>query len=233
MAVTTVASAFGADLAPQYTKAPMTAAPSWTGLYLGINAGGGLQNTIIDDKDCNLSCSSLSFSKAFATVGGTAGYNYQFGAGVIGLEGDINYSSYKTSLNDPSWNAPNGSLHSNKTNWFSTIRGRFGLAVSNVMVYGTAGVALVDRNSTGSASNGGCPSDCFTIKNTSVGIAAGGGAEYMLSNNWSMKAEYLYITTGTGRAHDGNPARVQSYNQYAATDSMQVGRLGINYRFGY
>ncbi len=224
-------SVLAADLAPQpYVKAPMAPLFSWTGFYLGANAGGGLQNSTIDDKDCNLSCSSLAFSKAFGTVGGTAGYNYQFGPGVIGIEGDINWSSFKDTLTDRDW----PSVHSVKTEWFSTVRGRFGLAVDRVLIYGTGGVAFVDRNATGNNILGTCSNSCFSVKETAVGVVGGVGAEYAFAGPWSVKAEYLYITTPTARARDLNVNRSTStYNQFAVTDTMQVLRLGVNYRFGY
>jgi outer membrane immunogenic protein len=175
----------------------------------------------------------LAFSRGFATVGGTSGYNYQFGAGVVGIEGDINWSNSKDTLSDPDWNQPNGAFHSTKSDWFSTVRGRFGLAVDRVLIYGTGGVAFVDRNVTGNDIAGICSSDCFSIKETAVGAVGGVGAEYALSGPWTMKAEYLYIVTPTARAHDLNPNRTASFNQFAATDSLQVVRLGLNYRFGY
>jgi outer membrane immunogenic protein len=228
-------SVLAADLAPQpYVKAPMAPVFSWTGFYLGGTIGGGIHNSTIDDKDCNLSCSSLAFSKAFGTVGGTAGYNYQFGPGVVGIEGDINWSSFKDSLADPNWDNPSGSFHSTKSEWFSTVRGRFGLAVDRVLIYGTGGVAFVDRNVTGNDIAGTCTRACFSIKETAVGAVGGVGAEYAFAGPWSIKAEYLYVMTPTARAQDLNTIRaLRSYNQYAVTDTMQVLRLGVNYRFGY
>jgi opacity protein-like surface antigen len=98
-----VAGASAADLgAHSYVKA-MAPVFSWSGFYVGANAGGGLQSTTIDDKESNLSSNSLAFSKGFATVGGTAGFNYQFGPGLVGIEGDINWSNFKDSLADPDW----------------------------------------------------------------------------------------------------------------------------------
>ncbi len=226
-------SVFAADLASRSQFKAVDPAYNWTGFYIGATAGGGLHNTTVDDKDCNLSCSSLAFSRGFATVGGTVGYNYQFGAGVVGIEGDINWSSFKDTLTDPDWNQPNGTAHSTKSDWFSTVRGRFGLAVDRVLIYGTGGVAFVDRNVTGNDIAGTCASDCFSIKETAVGAVGGVGAEYALSGPWTMKAEYLYIVTPTARAHDLNPNKTATFNQFAATDSLQVVRLGLNYRFGY
>jgi outer membrane immunogenic protein len=225
-------SVFAADLpARSYVKA-MDPAYSWSGFYIGATVGGGIHNSTIDDKSCDLSCSSLAFSRGFGTVGGTFGYNYQFGAGLVGIEGDINWSNFKDTLSDPDW-SPNGSAHSTKSDWFSTIRGRFGLAVDRVLIYGTGGVAFVDRNVTGNDLAGTCAISCFSIKETSVGVVGGVGAEYALSGPWTMKAEYLYILTPTARAHDLNPFLTTTRAQFAATDSMQVVRLGLNYHFGY
>ncbi len=226
-------NAFAADMPSRsYSKA---ADPTfnWSGFYVGVTAGGGMHNSTIDDKDCNLSCSSLNFSKAFATVGGTIGYNYQFGAGLVGIEADVNWSSFKDTLSDPDWNDRLGSAHATQSDWYSTVRGRFGLAIDRVLVYGTGGVAFVDRNVTGNNIVGTCTSECFSIKQTSVGVVGGVGAEYALSGPWTVKAEYLYILAPTARTHDLSPNRIETFNQYAATDSMQVVRLGLNYRFGY
>jgi outer membrane immunogenic protein len=224
-------SAFAADFQSRsYTKA-MDPTYNWSGFYLGVTAGGGMHNTTVDDKDSRLSDSSLSFSKAFATLGGTVGYNYQFGAGVVGIEADLNWSNFDSSLSDPDWT----SFHSTKSDWYSTVRGRVGLSVDRVLIYATGGVAFVDRKVTGSESlnlfDSTC-GHCFSIKETSVGIVGGFGAEYALSGPWTMKAEYLYIATPTARAHDLGQFQTATFHQYAATDSVQVARLGLNYRFG-
>lgn len=155
-----------------------------------------------------------------------------FGAGLIGIEGDINWSSFEDALLDPD-GFFRGARHSTKSDWFSTIRGRFGLAVDRVLIYTTGGVAFVDRNVAANDLAGTCSDACFSIRETSVGAVGGVGAEYALSGPWTMKAEYLYIFTPTARAHDLAPLNTLSINQYAATDSMQVLRLGLNYRFGY
>jgi opacity protein-like surface antigen len=56
-------SANAADLA--YKSAPMAqSAYNWTGFYIGANAGGGFQNTTVEDKACNLSCSSLTWARS-------------------------------------------------------------------------------------------------------------------------------------------------------------------------
>jgi outer membrane immunogenic protein len=172
---------------------------NWSGFYLGVTAGGGMHGTTVDDKNGRLADGSLSFSKAFTTVGGTVGYSYQFGAGLVGIEADLNWSNFDSSLTDPDW----VSFHSTKSDWYSTVRGRVGLAVDRVLIYATGGVAFVDRKVTGTDTlNVIDPTcrNCFSIKETSVGLVGGVGAEYAFSGPWSMKAEYLYIATPTARA---------------------------------
>jgi hypothetical protein len=80
---------------PAVVKAsPLAPAPvySWTGWYVGVNAGGGMALGTIDDKSSFFSASD-SFQRGFAEVGGQIGYNWQFGSTVLGIEGDWNWNS--------------------------------------------------------------------------------------------------------------------------------------------
>jgi outer membrane immunogenic protein len=224
-----VASASAADLgARPYAKAPMAPAFNWTGIYIGGNVGGLLHTATIDDKTCNLACSSTSLSRGGFTGGGQLGANYQFGAGVIGLEADINWANAKQSYVDPNW----PSTHNMKMDWFATVRGRAGLTVDRALLYVTGGLALInqDVNAQGSIT-GVCGGSCFSLKETTAGIAVGAGAEYAFAGPWSAKMEYLYLAT---------PAKVVADQFVAANASdvfrvkteTQVIRAGINYRFG-
>jgi outer membrane immunogenic protein len=113
-------AASAADLlrkAPAY--APAAAPYNWTGFYLGINAGYGLANVVIDDKDCYISCSSQNLTPNGFTAGGTIGYNWQLGSTVLGLEGDWNWIDAKKTISDPDW----PSEHQANLNSFGTVRG--------------------------------------------------------------------------------------------------------------
>jgi hypothetical protein len=80
---------------PAVVKAsPLAPAPvySWTGWFVGVNAGGGMALGTIDDKSSFFSASD-SFQRGFAEVGGQIGYNWQFGSTVLGIEGDWNWNS--------------------------------------------------------------------------------------------------------------------------------------------
>lgn len=229
-----VASTSAADLgARPYAKSPIMAAPafSWSGFYIGGNVGGMLHNATIDDKNCNLSCSSQSLSSGAFTGGGQIGANYQFGAGVLGLEADINWANPKKSYVDTNWGAF-GTTHSMKMDWFSTVRGRAGIALDRALIYATGGLALVNQEVIGQASvTGICFANCFSLKETSVGIAVGAGAEYAFAGPWSAKAEYLYLATPAKLRNDLAPGPTPSDVYNVKTDT-QVIRFGVNYRFG-
>ena len=82
-------SAIAADLsvAPLYkAPAPQPAQPVYnrTGAYVGVNGGGGWGSSWWDSQSTRINLSG-------GQVGGTAGYNWQFGNTVLGLEGDLDW----------------------------------------------------------------------------------------------------------------------------------------------
>ena len=130
--------AYAADLsvAPIY-KAPPPVQPSpvynWSGFYAGVNGGGGWGHSYWSGNGTGIGLSG-------GQVGGTAGYNWQYGNAVLGLEGDIDWSGLKGT--STSSLCPNGCTTSQ--NWLSTVRGRAGYAFGSVMPYVTGGLAVGD-----------------------------------------------------------------------------------------
>jgi len=167
LAVAGTASAHAADLsygsrAPYTVNQPLNAY-SWAGPYLGGNLGyewGRVQN---------------SPTKPSGIVGGaTAGYNWQNGPWVFGVEGDLEVSGADDTFAPWKFSNP----------WFGTARGRAGYAFSNVLVYGTAGLAFGELRA-----------ETFGVSesHTTAGWTAGFGAEVGFAPNWSAKIEYLYV----------------------------------------
>ena len=178
--------------APYTVNQPLNAF-SWAGPYLGGNVGyawGTVDN---------------SWAKPSGFVGGVqAGYNWQQGPWVFGLEGDIQATGADDRF--AAWKFSNP--------WFGTVRGRGGYAVSNVMLYGTVGLAFGELRAT---SNFG-----LTESHTNAGWTAGVGAEVGLNQNWSAKIEYLYVDLA-----NSNFAITGASNGY----SFGVFRAGVNYHF--
>ncbi|WP_439396372.1 outer membrane protein [Bradyrhizobium sp. PMVTL-01] len=190
------ASAGAADMnyggpAPYTVNQPLNAY-SWAGPYLGGNIGyewGSVDNNP---------------AKPSGFVGGVqAGYNFQNGAWVFGVEGDIQAAGADDTFAPWKFSNP----------WFGTLRGRAGYALSNVLFYGTAGLAFGELRA---------QTFGWTESHTTAGWTIGAGAEVGLTPNWSAKLEYLYIDLSTSQF-----AITGVSNGYSAS----VVRAGVNYRF--
>ena len=170
-------SARAADLQPYYQPGPAyNSIYTWTGFYLGINGGGGWGRSQWDAVD--------TFDLSGGLIGGTVGYNWQFGRAVIGAEGDIDWAGIKG--NTTTVLCPGGCETRNK--WLATARGRVGFSFDRFLPYFTGGLALGDINANRPGFPGG------SISN--AGWTVGAGLEVGLVSNVSLKAEYLYVDLG-------------------------------------
>jgi outer membrane immunogenic protein len=201
--------AAAADLPRQMpVKAPAYVAPyyNWSGFYLGINGGYAFGTS-------NWSgVGNSSFNANGGLIGGTAGYNWQIGQAVVGLEGDGDWSGVSGS-----GNCTIGCQTS--TNWLSTVRGRLGYAADRWLPFVTGGAAFGDIKQSVPGFTG---SD-----QTNVGWTAGAGVEFAISGPWTAKLEYLYVDLGS--ANCGVSCGFSSGE--SASLKENIVRAGINYRF--
>jgi outer membrane immunogenic protein len=203
-------AAYAADLpvpnAP-YTKAPAIVSPAtnWSGFYIGAMGGYGSED------------SSGPFALKGGFGGGTVGYNWQFGQFVAGIEGDGAFADINNS-------ATVGPVTVGaKLDALGTVRGRFGVAIDQVLLYGTGGLALADAKLSASAVGVGGISDNQTL----TGWAAGAGIEWMFMPRWSLKAEYLYRSFGGQTFFAAQfPPGIQT-----GTLNINSGQVGVNYHF--
>src|SRR5258706_14234106 len=93
-----MAPALAADL-PVYTKAPALAAPmyDWSGFYVGVFGGGGYGNHNLNNAlgPAGFANFTVNYSSKGGLGGGEAGYNWQSGNIVFGVDGDAVWSSFK------------------------------------------------------------------------------------------------------------------------------------------
>jgi len=247
-------SANAADMSMPAPAVPYKAVPmpqsaySWTGFYLGGNAGGGIANSEHLDPD-DFSGANTKFQEPFGTVGLTAGYNYQFGHSVLGIEGDFNWANVdKTKLTGQdsffdSDDTISGASARFKMNEFATLRARGGLALDRTLIYATAGVAFAHIQNTsvfGTQGFDGTPAPFAQASEDKwkTGLAVGGGVEFALTQNWSLKGEYLLMQFQSSEAPIvnsiiGNPPTRGTVNcRMNYSESIQTARVGLNYRFG-
>jgi outer membrane immunogenic protein len=203
----TVNVAAAADLpARMPVKAPVVAAPapfSWTGFYIGIHGGGAwldhkqTTTTQLGVSICGAPGVDCSIDKFGGAFGGLAGYNFQSGRVVYGIEVDGTWLSLKETkviadapfpILDPL------TIHS-KINWLATVRGRLGITMSPTLLYVTGGVAFGGVKS--GWFDGSTPAFAsLSVNKTKVGWVAGGGIEHAFTDNWLVRVEGLYHDLG-------------------------------------
>lgn len=183
IAVFAIASSYGAPAlaADMAIKAPPIVAPpafSWTGLYLGIDGGGGWgRETYIDNAP--LLGTPQSHRPDGGIFGGVLGYRYQIGQIVLGVEGTGAWADIKDTI-------PAGLFTETfKARSLYTATGQIGWAFNHALLYvkgGWAGASVDNflNSAFGSASN----------TQTNRGWTVGAGLDYTVWQNVVLGAEY-------------------------------------------
>jgi outer membrane immunogenic protein len=198
---------------------------NWTGFYVGANSGYSFGHSDAHYTDPSFSGYSIDSNPDGWSVGMQGGANYQLTNGafnhvVLGLEVEFSYVHVYDSIYDHASDAhgrPNNSIRSS-SDYAGTLRARLGYAAGRFLPYLTAGGAGADAEV--SATDGSLSESDFLL-----GWTVGGGIEYALNKNWSVKAEYMYVDLGRHTWFSG-----KLWESSADLTSNTV-RLGVNYRF--
>jgi opacity protein-like surface antigen len=229
--------------------APVVAAVNWTGFYVGGTAGttwGRVEEVPLDP-----TLDSVTPHIRGVLAGGEAGFNYQFGSFVVGIEGNFDWSNAKGATS-----CPNNFFFTceSKLDSLWMVTGRLGYAVDRSLFYVKGGYAAADvtlrdvynpdsqaillafvplgvpvpcpsapiASVFGPATVSGCPVD--RGKGTLSGWTIGAGFEFALTQYWSAKAEYMYYNLTGDIAQPAVGAQDVEVNG-------QLVRVGVNYRF--
>jgi len=145
---------------------PYAVVNNWAGFYVGTNLGFTHTNADVTVGNGFFGVTGSGSDTQF-NGGLLAGYNWQSGDRVWGIEGDIN------GLSD--WD------------FIASIRGRYGVIYGNWLYYGTAGVGFIDSG--GSISVPGF----FNFNGINpVGVVVGGGAETKINSHLAAGVEGLF-----------------------------------------
>lgn len=239
--------ALAADMSYPVKAPPMVAVVpvfSWTGFYLGANVGYGWGDgdgyaPYWDDSygvyDNLLTSGSGDPDGWFG--GFQAGYNYQFYNNVVlGIEADVDFADMKDSWGF-SYNTEDDVFvtgsYQTKIDAFGTIRARLGYAYDRFLPYITGGLAWANVKVSGTTVvdfPGDVPGDGIvaiasgSYSDTYWGWALGAGVEYAFTDNWTMKAEYIWADVGStsfSGLFDDNDLGMQ----------FQTLKVGVNYKF--
>ena len=167
------------------------------------------------------------------------GYNYQVKNWVLGVEGEASWTNLKGSNLDPSH--PN--INQTDTDFIGVLGGRLGYAWDRLLLYGKAGGAWahdkysVISNTTFTVGNG-SPAPVTVTSGTMVdaatvnrfGYMLGAGAEYALTPQWSVKAEYEYLDFGRQRTTLTPITTIVSPFDEDIRQRIQIAQIGLNYK---
>lgn len=244
--------AFAADLpsrAPPPVYVPPVPIFTWTGVYLGgqIGYAWGTQRANVFAPELTAVGGVLvapgsqvfnSYSAEGVIGGAHVGYLYQVNQWVLGIEGSVDGTSISktfvpgTVLYPGVFANPFGLTYTTSVPIEGSIRGRIGVAWDRVLLYATGGVAFAGVNASINS-----PFGSVSASTTRVGWTVGGGAEYAVTNNWSVYAEYRYSDFGSnsnnlGQAFNFTPFGLNApsaiVNRHFTQNQVQV---GFSYHF--
>jgi outer membrane immunogenic protein len=229
--VTPALMANAADL-PRARPAPAVVpyvAPvyNWTGFYIGGNIGGAWADI---DVTRNLGGTWSTSSSAF--IGGVqAGYNWQFGGFVLGIEGDWDWTDASRStgfVTLPNCVACAPVQARGDWDWTATLAGRFGFAADRVLFYGKLGAGWSKTSATLQNAGGAV---LASSSNTNFGWLVGAGVEWAFAQNWSVKLEYNYLALDDRTFLVPAGAVLAGGSVVTVDPSIQMLKAGINYKF--
>jgi len=221
-------------------------------------AGQGLLNTGIS----GITPQSGSFRAKGIVGGAQLGYNWQFDrVWLAGIEADIDASHVRGNGSPAATtNLGIGGIQpalipaGRNLDWFGTVRARLGfLPMERLLIFATGGLAYGKTSSNSSITVrvtgpvvpvpadgstlscvGAVPCVAAAASQTSAGWTVGGGLEYAVWNNITVKAEYLYVNLGNQTIHlTAVPPATGTGSVAAKFDdaAYNIVRVGLNYRF--
>ena len=200
-----------------------------------------------------------SFKFSHLLGGLQLGYNWQFSPKwLVGIETDFDWTDFKGSYsNTQRFTVFGTSIRSTadeNIKWFGTVRARLGyLPTDHLLAYITGGFAYGKIERAASYDNVGIATfitgaaytvsflahkTCFAgaSSSTATGWTLGGGLEYAIWKNVSVKAEYLYASldgksvTETAQSYVAGTMPASFDVNYNHSD-FNIARVGLNYRF--
>lgn len=226
---------------------------SWTGFYIGANGGWSWANWTSTINPVGTSAAldfapqALSLNASGALAGLQAGYNFQRGQWVFGIEGDFDGVGSSDTKHTSTTSGLQPELSSDtfvstvKVDALLSFRGRVGFAFQSSLIYLTGGIAWEELNRDTSVNAEVAPA-VFGIDATThasqyrTGYVLGAGYERMLTRHWIVRAEYLFNSfdhTDTDFAAFNRVTGIAGGGIRVTTgpNDVNVIRVGLSYKF--
>lgn len=218
-------------------------ANDWEGVSLGIGGGYGMAKNdlnlatgpaISSFIDANIGISGFGGSGGFATL--SAGYDHVlFGPLIVGAFIDYDFSDIDTRIGAGSeLGEVNASIDFKIENQLS-IGGRLGYLIApTTLFFSTFGYAHAESSDIKANLNLGGGSGGGTLAGVGSfnGYFLGGGVETLISNGFSIKAEYRYTSLQAESLDILPGSGANEFVTGSIKPQIQTGRVSLNYRFG-
>ena len=191
----------------------------WSGLYVGVQAGGSwFDGTLSESGDFN---TGVSLDDSSRLLGGFIGIQTQQGNLVFGAEADVGFFDLADRADFTGFR---NATVTEEADWFASIRGRAGITSGPFLIYGTGGIGFLNQNLV-------YKSGFETLRQDKIltGWTLGAGMELAFGDGWSARAEYLHAdfqstsVTGTGLTSTTTTSTVDP--------SLDMVRIGLVKRF--
>lgn len=224
-------AALAADISapPVYVSA---SGYNWTGFYVGAHGGYATGQASVRDTNGGVNPGPFGYTPSGGFGGAQLGYNYQFSRFVVGIEADLGYMG---ATGKGVIGSANAAAHQDLTlsgGFYGDVTGRLGVTLGNALFYGKGGYAYFDTRAKQQTTNPG-----YTPTGTGAydGYVVGGGIEYGLTSNVTIKAEYLHYDLGSQGGYQTNVGDKSSPIGYRFLNETSLRfdtfKIGANYRF--
>jgi len=186
-------------------------AQDWSGPYVGAQLGAGARDTTWTDLDndwVGFNVLADTSDSSGVVVGGSVGYNWQFGAFVLGLQGDLSYADLSST--DVGDQCACVTIDTD-VNYLATARANAGFAFGKFLPYITAGYTLTDLEN--SWTEAGDPTDSWVGVSNETALTYGVGVRYAFSDTWAFGIEALRYDFETETSQNVNGFRMDIENE--------------------
>jgi outer membrane immunogenic protein len=216
------------------------------GFYLGGHLGGASQDWTWQDRDdwtgeVDGDLHNFASGTDSGLAGGVqAGFNWQRGCTVLGFEADWSWADLDSSKLFSDGDAPPPDTDTlrvrSNIDGFGTLRTRAGVVVDNLLLYATGGLAFADIERRATLHDESLAQDeTFTFSDTRLGLAAGVGTEWAITDFISLKSEALWL-----RFEEDSGSRICALavcernepKRFDFQDDVFTARIGLNFKLG-
>jgi opacity protein-like surface antigen len=239
-------------------------AVNWSGFYIGGFVGGATGSTVQSNDPVIVGGpfagtfyngapppGNYSYNAHGSWIGGfTAGFNWQpvGSPWLLGLEGEVGSMKLNGGGQVDPFNVAvagaDSTVNTHTGSWYGLVTGRVGITTGNLLFYGKGGVGFTDYSTSYVDACGTAPCGPLFLNasasKTDIFPVGGGGLEYSINPNWSVKAEYLWMGVNTSVTGCGNPSNFAGPlnlggGAYCQTSHLVSGsntvKFGFNYHF--